>query len=358
MKTKDLNKDQFLENYKIDQRAFEATELDWEMLNSIYKKHSAHLKDLNKIASYVVDCLRDLDEVHSIRYRVKDPEHLIEKIIRKTLGNTLTSINDRNYSSRITDLIGIRALHLFKHDWVAIHEYITSTWEPKRKPEASIREGDSKDLQELYKESGCKVVKHDRGYRSVHYILKTRPTNKITYVELQCRTIIEEAWSEIDHRFFYPYGSQHSVIESYLDLFNRLTGSADAMGTYIKYLVDALTEQTDRYRSVKIEKAEIQKRLRSVISTLDTSDQEKSDLRREVARLTNLLKEQDTTFFGIGGLAGSIPEDSWKLYGVASSTESLLGNAICGMCKKRYEKDYLDIGIYCPNCRERYGTLL
>jgi ppGpp synthetase/RelA/SpoT-type nucleotidyltranferase len=68
--------------------------------------------------------------VHSVKLRIKDSGKLIAKIIRKQLDHIERPDEQRSaysdctpdtYRSRITDLIGIRALHLYKADWPAIH---------------------------------------------------------------------------------------------------------------------------------------------------------------------------------------------------------------------------------------------
>lgn len=59
-------------------------------------------------------------DVHSVRYRIKKLERVIEKIIRKRIEDPDRIIDLSNYTKVITDLIGIRALHLFKDNWQSI----------------------------------------------------------------------------------------------------------------------------------------------------------------------------------------------------------------------------------------------
>lgn len=58
--------------------------------------------------------------VHSIKSRIKDPEHLRDKVYRKTKDNELT-ISQSNLFSEITDLIGVRVLHLYQDQFPKIH---------------------------------------------------------------------------------------------------------------------------------------------------------------------------------------------------------------------------------------------
>jgi ppGpp synthetase/RelA/SpoT-type nucleotidyltranferase len=48
-----------------------------------------------------------------------------------------------------------------------------------------------------YKEKGFLAKCHPYGYRSVHYVVEAKSTPQTTLVEIQVRTIFEEAWSEI-----------------------------------------------------------------------------------------------------------------------------------------------------------------
>ena len=152
--------------------------------------------------------------IHSYRYRLKDPGHLIEKIIRKR-NESLESyreINSSNYYKYLTDLIGIRVFFLYREDWRGFHEYITSQfennpeiyvedrlrdfdedpnhWYIAERPKSYRRIGDSK----IY-DKNLIDIESDGIYRSIHYIVKY----KGYYVELQARTLFEEGWSEVDH---------------------------------------------------------------------------------------------------------------------------------------------------------------
>ena len=75
----------FLERYNLPSEAFETTGLEWDELLRIHDHHETNLSSLEVHARSIVDQLRSISEVHSLRYRIKSPEHLVEKIIRKKL---------------------------------------------------------------------------------------------------------------------------------------------------------------------------------------------------------------------------------------------------------------------------------
>jgi ppGpp synthetase/RelA/SpoT-type nucleotidyltranferase len=136
--------------------------------------HDDYLKCRNDLAdhgAFLVQQLQHFNEAHSLKYRVKDPIHLIRKIVRKSKERPNARIDAANYSSEITDLVGVRVLHLYKDDWRPIHDFIRKMWSLKdgEEPIAYIRHGDETDSAL----SGCCTVKtHPREYRSLHYVIE------------------------------------------------------------------------------------------------------------------------------------------------------------------------------------------
>lgn len=211
---------------------------------------NTYLKDMNK------DKKEDEEKVkvHSIRSRVKNPEHLLAKIIRKKQENQskYKNLDKSNYEKFITDLIGIRCLVLFKADWQSFHYYILSKFENNveyyikdsisdfdddenhfyiaEKPKVHIRNGDARGIYD-------EVLPPDsiidgKVYRSVHYIIKY----KGIYLEIQVRTLFEEGWGEIDHAVVYPYYQNDKILKEYTELLNRLSGLADEMSGFFNRL--------------------------------------------------------------------------------------------------------------------------
>ncbi|MEW6657850.1 MAG: hypothetical protein AB1424_04240 [Thermodesulfobacteriota bacterium] len=239
-----IDKIDFLKKYNIDQDKFNETGLNWEDLEKIHESYGKIKDDLQAAGNIVFDILRRNKKVHSIKMRIKNPDHLIDKLIRKVIKEPSQGINIDNYTIMITDLIGIRALHLFKEDWEPIHNFIIEKWEQQlhEKPLVYVRKGDPPEFLKRYEGKDLIVEEHPRGYRSIHYLIETSLTAKIKFiVEIQVRTIFEEGWSEIDHQVRYPYDLDNVILSNYLDIFNRLAGSADEMGSFVTILKNALT---------------------------------------------------------------------------------------------------------------------
>ena len=248
-----LNKALFFEKYHIDKQKFEVAGCNWDMLEEIYDHYIVNKEAYEAPARYIINKMMDAPGVHSVRYRIKKPEHLIEKIIRKRINKPDKIININNYTQEITDIIGIRALYLFKSDWKDIHTYVMQEWDMAENPILYYRNGDSVKYINDVCCAGCDAKEHKYGYRSLHYLISMQFSKKKFIAELQMRTIFEEAWSEIDHDIRYPYFINHPVFLNQLLILNRLAGTADEVASYMQDLQNTLREQEGNFR-MEIEK--------------------------------------------------------------------------------------------------------
>lgn len=282
-----LDQSEFFDRYSLSKKEFRTTGLKWADLVAIHDLHAEQCETLRNTGEYAASRLRSLPAVHSVRMRVKEPEHVVEKIIRKTVARPSLKITPKNYTKKLTDLVGLRALHLFKGDWLAIHDFVKKTWDLKEVPRANVRRGDSTQLLDGYRKAECRVVEHRFGYRSVHYLLRAQPARSEEVLELQVRTIFEEAWSEIDHRVRYPAQASPAVLNEYLVMFNRYAGSADEMGTYLKSLQDHLAERDDEARRQQGEYKAVLASLRETIEALKITKAQKRDLEKKLSSLAS-----------------------------------------------------------------------
>lgn len=228
----------FCTEFNISGEKFRNSQMTWGELEQIAedyeRKRNEHQNTVKQHAEVLQKCLG----VHSLNYRVKDTRHLIEKIIRKNPqylanGNTLSL---SNYEQEITDLMGIRILLLFKEDWLDVHKELMKNYHDAllEPPFAYVREGDDTRLYE-----GRITVKKEKPYRSVHYLIQSG--NGLA-IEVQVRTLYEEAWSEIDHKLRYPYNLTNEMLAGYINIMNRLTGMGDEMGTFIHSYINMFQE--------------------------------------------------------------------------------------------------------------------
>jgi putative GTP pyrophosphokinase len=251
----------FLEVFNIDPSEFEKTGLKWDVLGEIYEDHIKNIPILYEAGQFILNNLIKIKKVHSVRFRVKDPSHLIEKIIRKKIEDPTKEYTLENYQQTVTDLIGVRALHLFKDSWITIHKYINDTWELHEPPTVYYRAGDDKKVIEKFEESGCSPKEHPFGYRSVHYIIKSRPAKKEHLAEIQV------------HQIRYPYETDNEILNQFLQVLNRLSGSADEMGTFIRKLQVQLKKKDKEIKEQKDIVASLNKKLEQ--KNISTDDLEK-----------------------------------------------------------------------------------
>ena len=285
-----INQETFLKKYNFIKEDFDKCGLKWEDLEIIYQDYLIFRTELETTAEMLFSKLMKSDNVHSVRYRIKDPEHLIGKIIRKKIIEKDSNITLENYKDEINDLIGLRALHLFKEGWETINDYIKQTWNLKQKPVANYRKGDSESNISFYQEKGCDTKEHKYGYRSVHYLIETQPAKQKYFAEIQVRTIFEEAWAEIDHTIRYPYDLENPIFYQFLLILNRLSGSADEMGSFIQYLKEELASRESIFKEQIDEKNSIINDLESKLEKIDLQSEELLAVKEDLKK----LKAQNT----------------------------------------------------------------
>lgn len=177
------------------------------------------------------------DFVHSVKSRIKDLDHLKEKIIRK--NNSLEEsgeekITSENLFNKITDFSGIRVLHLHLGQFEAIHNFIVNLRDNGEFVEYEPCKAYTWDheSESFFKELGIETKLKDSYYTSVHYVLKPSKDSIIT-CEIQVRTLLEEVWGEIDHSMNYPKPHSDSHCQSQLKVLARLIGACGHLSNSI-----------------------------------------------------------------------------------------------------------------------------
>jgi hypothetical protein len=125
-------------------------------------------------------------------------------------------------------------------------------------------------------------------YRSIHYILETKPASQPIYGELQVRTLFEEVWSEIDHTIRYPNKTDNKELKFILDIFNRLTGMADEVAMFIneldKYIEKAQETNIQRINEVQ----ELTASYDQILAQLEQTDKKNKQMQESI----EFLKKQ------------------------------------------------------------------
>lgn len=265
--------DEFLLKYPHTKEMISINNINISNLKDIYEDYIEYKNSYDNQAEFIANILRSQNMVHSVKSRIKEPDGLIEKVIRKTEDRKNKYGSDfeftvNNYKNEINDLIGIRVIHIFKDQWQEIHEFIIKTWNVIEIT-ANVREGDNIDV---FDDPSIELRSKASGYRSVHYLVEFYPTNQKVIAEIQVRTIFEEGYGEIDHRLRYSHNEIPEILKSNLLLFNRIVGSADEMASLINNLSKEWGEKEVNYKNIiEEQKAEIN-RLKGKMTWIDLED--------------------------------------------------------------------------------------
>ncbi len=356
-----IDKSAFCKKFGIDSVELEKLDLDWNDMQAIALDHSRRAPELEIAAKAVVGHLEKCVAVHSLRWRVKDAEHLLDKIVRKARAKPEQKITIENYKSEITDLFGVRALHLFKSDWRAIHQLILKTWHlvENHKPIAYIRDGDEK---KSFDENQCSVEIHARDYRSVHYEIQFAPTKEVAIAEIQVRTLFEEGWSEIDHRITYPNNADDPLLSGYLRIFNLLAGASDQMATYIGHLKRELDQLKVAARAKDMEAKKAIEELERIQKQLGAATNENKQLEEIVNSLKRSSGNNFMTIGDLGNIFGSTSTASGSTANLTGyqpritlgSNSLFAGTKTCSKCGAPLPTNTQLIFKMCPKCNTTY----
>lgn len=169
--------------------------------------------------------------IHSVKFRMKDPEHLRDKLYRK-LEKALSEgkefgIDKDNLFMEINDLGGYRILHLHTSQIEQINAALLRVLRDEAQftviegPKANVWDSEN---EEYFQSVGIEVEYNPRLYSSVHYIVQPNNKAKVT-LEIQVRTLSEEIWGEVDHRFNYPHAIDSVACREQIMVLARVASS-------------------------------------------------------------------------------------------------------------------------------------
>ncbi len=170
--------------------------------------------------------------IHSLKARVKDRVHLKGKLERKYAGGEST--DDINLFDNVTDLAGVRVIHLYQDQFRHIHNAIMDNvngknWVLGEKPKAYTWDPESKLFFEKF---DLDIELKDTYYTSIHYLVKPHKEFPF-YCEIQVRTLFEEIWGEIDHSVNYPKPTDNIAIKEQLRVLSKLVGAGSRLADSI-----------------------------------------------------------------------------------------------------------------------------
>jgi ppGpp synthetase/RelA/SpoT-type nucleotidyltranferase len=175
----------------------------------------------------------DLPAIHSTRYRMKGEDHLAKKIVRKKVEEDRL-ITPETLLKDVTDLSGVRVLHLHKEQFVQIHKVIMQQvadryWALFEPPKAYTWDP---EFETFFEELGLRIELKESHYTSVHYVVKPNEELPLT-CEIQVRTLFEEVWGEIDHVLNYPTKTGSIACAEQLRVMAKMVGAGTRLAEAI-----------------------------------------------------------------------------------------------------------------------------
>lgn len=235
-----------LEGLKVEN--LKAAEIDKDVLIEIYRDYIKNQEILKQQAEYFANILHLGEEINSVKRRVKDPLHLLTKIVRKRRkaiedgeeDSPYLDISVDNYKSIVNDLVGIRAIYLFKENWALVNNFILDNFSVCKDEKITINHAIDDDLS-FYAESdgmngeyNYKLEERVSRYRSTHYII-SGISPQVFKFELQTRTILDEAWGEIDHHVRYPDFEHNEDLKRKMSILNgAISGCEELTSNFFK----------------------------------------------------------------------------------------------------------------------------
>ncbi|MFD4292883.1 GTP pyrophosphokinase family protein [Rhodococcus sp. NPDC058505] len=181
---------------------------------------------------------QDRDRLNAESARIKDRARAVDKILRKVAsGQFARPTTPEEVADTLHDLLGVKVLCKTPRDLTAFTE----------------------KLQEACTSAACSVrLAHpptdyvadpkDSGYRAFHAVLLvTVPTHEgdlPVKVEVQVKTRLQDAWSELTHEDMYKPGKALKPNEFHRDVARRMAELLDNVDTMADLLAAELDRQT------------------------------------------------------------------------------------------------------------------
>lgn len=174
-----------MEELQVEQLKHFKNEITRFMLT--YKFALAEMETKLEILQEEFQLLHEYNPIEHTKSRLKSPESILKKLIRKDADISFTSI--RKY---VTDIAGLRITCSFISDIYRIKDML------KKQREMEIIE--VKDYIEKPKPNG---------YRSLHLLVNLpvfmSDREEKVCVEIQIRTIAMDFWASLEHKIYYKY---------------------------------------------------------------------------------------------------------------------------------------------------------
>ena len=160
----------------------------YKELMSYYRCAMMEVETKFRVLSEALSMQYDRNPIESIRTRLKSPESIVEKLLRKNLPLTEASLEND-----LADIAGVRVICSFPSDIYALAESL-------------LRQDDIT----LIEKKDYIASPKPNGYRSLHLIVEIpiflHDHKREMKVEVQFRTISMDWWASLEHKIRYKKG--------------------------------------------------------------------------------------------------------------------------------------------------------
>ena len=191
----------------------------------IYKFALDEMETKIEILKQEFQALHDYSPIEHTKSRLKSPESIMNKMIRKNSELSLDAIKDH-----IKDIAGLRITCSFISDIYDVSNMLQR----------------QSDLKVLEIKDYIKNPKPN-GYQSLHLLVQVpvfmSDCEELVCVEVQIRTIAMDFWASLEHKIFYKYNQ--SVPESLTRELKNAADSANALDLQMERLHREIKEIKD-----------------------------------------------------------------------------------------------------------------
>ena len=286
-----------------------------EICHRIYDDYSVWREEYERQKNAIWEIIQKFQGVHLHTSRIKTLESLIDKVIRKRhewLGDDnskYANINVDNYKDIITDLVGLRLIINYRGHWLDMHNEILSEFPytsngmyekdkliahiPGKNIQAELPKAYYADGDDIKQYIDCGLIpqKHKMNYRSIHYTLSFEGV----YIEVQIRTIYDEAWSDCDHNYVYKKddNKSHAALQQMSGILAKLTNLSNDIGEQMKDIYDSEALVDNHNNGWKTSK--------TIVTQIDRIVSRMAKIQDDLTEFKNKLTVEETEHISEGG---------------------------------------------------------
>lgn len=213
----DIFDDQSLETFQ----KFMASSKD---LMSCYRCAIMEVETKFRVLNERFSLAHDRNPIDNIQSRLKSPESIRDKLLRKNLPFTLETIEENLF-----DIAGLRIICSFVDDIYMLANCLLQ--------QDDITLIKSKDYIRKPKENG---------YRSLHLIVEVpiflQDQKKLMKVEVQFRTIAMEFWANLEHQLRYKKNLSSDIVEKTTERLSRCADLSAHLDMQMQEIKDMIME--------------------------------------------------------------------------------------------------------------------